>query len=172
MSKKAELMFNKKDIFLQKTDLSMAFRVLPLKIICIKWLVMKAVDPRDGKTKFFIEKCLPFGSSISCSHYQRFSNALKHILSYRTGEKAITNYLDDFLFLAVLKALCDQLIQEFLNLCNDLNIPVAVEKTEWGCSMIVFLGILLDGRNLFLSLPLEKQAKALNLLNDIEDRKK
>ena len=63
-------------IFMGKTDLSSAFRVLSLKVKCFKWLILKAVDPCDGKTKFFIEKCLLFGSSISCSHYQLFSNAL------------------------------------------------------------------------------------------------
>ena len=105
-------------IFMGKMDLSSAFRVLPLKVKCFKWLILKAVDPSDGKTKFFIEKCLPFGSSISCSHYQRFSNALKHILEYITGTKrSITNYLDDFLFLHYLKEMCDSLIGAFLELC-------------------------------------------------------
>ena len=67
-------------IYLGKTDLSSAFRVLPLKVSCFCWLVMMAQDPKDGKWKFFIDKCLPFGASISCSHYQRFSNSLRHIM--------------------------------------------------------------------------------------------
>lgn len=104
MSQKAQLLTGKRVIYIGKTDLSSAFRVLPLKIICFKWLVLKAEDPRDGKVKFFVDKCLPFGASISCLHYQRFSNALQHILEYKAGKvgkNAITNYLDDFLFLAV-----------------------------------------------------------------------
>ena len=105
-------------IFVGKTDLSSAFRVLPLKITCICWLVMKAEDPQ-GKIKFFVEKCLPFGASISCSHYQRFSNALKFLLQFRTGNKAITNYLDDFLFVAILRSLCNSLIRQFLRLCQE-----------------------------------------------------
>ena len=36
-------------VFLGKTDLSSAFRVLPLQISCICWLVMIAQDPSDGK---------------------------------------------------------------------------------------------------------------------------
>ena len=35
-------------VFLGKTDLSSAFRVLPLKIRCLCWLVFKAIDPCDG----------------------------------------------------------------------------------------------------------------------------
>ena len=97
--------------------------------------------------KYFIDKCLPFGASVSCSHYQRFSNALKHLALYRIGNKegkAITNYLDDFLFIAWLKGLC-----------NDM-IPVAEEKTVWASLQVVFLGILLNGQHLMLSIPIEK----------------
>ena len=57
-------------VYLGKTNLTSAFRVLPMKIGCFHWLLLKAVDPADGKTKYFVDKCLPFGSSISCLHYQ------------------------------------------------------------------------------------------------------
>ena len=132
------------------------------------------MDPRDGKTKFFVEKCLPFGASISCSHYQRFSNALKHILKHRAGsnQKAITNYLDDFLFIALAKLICNALIQSFMDLCDELSLPIAVEKTEWASTLVVFLGILMDGKNRTLSIPLEKQEKALKLLNDLQGKKR
>ena len=106
-------------IFLGKTDLSSAFRVLPLKVGCFCWLILKAEDPRSGRIMYFVEKCLPFGASISCSHYQRFSNALKYIMMVKTGGpgKDITNYLDDFLFIALTRLLCDGMIKEFIKLC-------------------------------------------------------
>ena len=145
-------------VYLGKTDLSSAFRVLPLWSKCICWLMMKACDPETGKTFFFVEKCLPFGASISCSHYQRFSNALKHIIKWRYEGlgRELTNYLDDFLFLAYTKLLCDGMIQGFIDLCQEINVPVAIEKTEWSDVLMVFLGILLDGKNLVLSIPIEK----------------
>ena len=144
-------------VFLGKTDLSSTFRVLPLKVGCFCWLVFKAVDPSDGKMKYFIDKCLPFGVSLSCSHYQRFSNALKHILLYRAGQKncrkrGATNYLDDFLFLALTRLLCNNLMNQFLTLCQELHILVTLEKPEWADTIIVFLGILLDGKNRTLSI--------------------
>ena len=171
-----QLKNNTEMIFLGKTDLSSAFHILPLRKDCFCWLVMKAEDPADGKFKYFVEKCLPFGSSISCSHYQRFSNALKHIMTWQHGikdqgkavTKAITNYHDDFLFLAITKLLCDGMIWGFMQLCDELNIPITKEKTEWGCTTII--GILLDRRNFVLSLPVEKQIKALHLLNDLKDK--
>ena len=97
-----------------------------------------------------------------------------NILQHRMGRegKAITNYLDDFLFLAIARLLCNQMIEKFLTLCSEINLPVAIEKTEWEDYIIVFLGIMLDGKHLTLSIPLDKQQKALQMLNDITGKKK
>ena len=131
-----------------------------------------AQDPSDNTWKFFIDKCLPFGASISCALYQRFSNSLKHIIQFRTGKRALTNYLDDFLFAAITKMICDWMIEKFIKMCQEFNIPVAMEKTEWWSTLIIFLGILLNDRTLTLSIPLEKRDKALKLLNDLMGKRK
>ena len=142
-----EVSAKSKTIVLGKTDLSNAFRILPLKIKCLCWLILKAEDPRDGKIKYFVDKCLPFGASISCSHYQRFSNSLKFIITVKTGHKSITNYLDDFLFIAMLKELCDSVMWKFLNMYIELGIPVALEKTEWGAHKLSFWAFYLMGKD-------------------------
>ena len=92
--------------FLAKMDLMSAFRVLPIQKDQWCWLIMKAEDPRKkGSNMYFVNKVLPFGSSISCSLYQRFSNGLRHLVEYFTGgRQAVTNYLDDFLFVQVWKS--------------------------------------------------------------------
>ena len=173
VSELAKLVNNgSKVIYLGKTDLSSAFRILCMNRRSFCWLVFKATNPSTGKVQYFVDKCLPFGASISCAHYQRFSNSLRHILQFKTGRRAINNYLDDFLFIAIAKMICDLMIQSFIDLCETINIPIALEKTKWGSTAIVFLGILLDGHYLLLSLPLEKQQKALRLLNDISGKKK
>ena len=62
---------------------------------------MKAQDPLTKEWRYFIDKWLPFGASISCALFQKFSDALCHIVEYHTNSnKKITNYLDDFLFIA------------------------------------------------------------------------
>ena len=131
-----------------------------------------AQDPSDNKWKFFIDKCLPFGASISCALYQCFSNSLKHIIQFRTGKRVLTNYLDDFLFAAITKMICDWMIEKFIKMCQEFNIPVAMEKTEWSSTLIIFLGILLNDCTLTLSIPLEKRDKALKLLNDLMGKRK
>ena len=86
--------------------------------------------------------------------------------------KFITNYLDDFLFLALTASTCDKMVLKFLDLCQMLGVPVAEDKTEWGCIRIVFLGILLDGQKFVLSIPEDKRICAVNMLNYFIEKKK
>ena len=67
---------------LGKSDMKSAFRNLGMKIQDIKWLVMKVRNPLDGKWYYFIDKCLLFGSSISCAHFQLFSDSITAIVKF------------------------------------------------------------------------------------------
>ena len=80
-----------------KSDLKSAFRNFGMckEDWCL--LVMKARNPHDGQFYYFVDKCMPYGASISCSHFQRFSNALAHIVKTKSKMDLI-NYLDDFFF--------------------------------------------------------------------------
>ena len=44
-----------KSIFSSKTDLENAFKILPLKPKCSRWLVMKGYEPQTGKVFCFIK---------------------------------------------------------------------------------------------------------------------
>jgi hypothetical protein len=77
---------------LAKTDIKSAFRLL-------------RVSPSDFDQlsfsfdkKFYFDKCLPFGTSISCSLLEKNSTALHWFTEQKTGNKDILHYLDDFLF--------------------------------------------------------------------------
>ena len=105
---------------LAKSDMTAAFRNLGLKPSHFKFMIMKAESPIDGKIYFFVDKCLPFGASISCAHFQAFSNAVAHIVQYKTGKELI-NYLDDYLFIALLKAMCNEQVKIFLKICEQIR---------------------------------------------------
>ena len=159
-------------LFYSKSDLKSAFRILPLSRHCYQWLVMKAINPVTKKLSYFVDKNLPFGSSISCSLFTKFSEALKHLVEHRLQRKfVVTNYLDDFLFTAETKEACDDMVRQFLSLCRDISCPVSLDKTEWGQSSIIFLGILLDGIHHCLCIPFDKKVKALNMLRWISNKK-
>ena len=115
---------------------------------------------------------MPFGASISCAIFQEISNAIHAVIIFRlnrckTGSKAVTNYLDDFLFIACLKATCNEMVTCFMTLCSEINMPLSEEKTEWADTFIVFLGILLDGIRKLLIIPEEKRIKAINVIKNI-----
>ena len=154
-----------------KSDLTSAFRHLCIRKQDWCLLVMKAESPLDGKTYFFVDKCLPFGASISCAHFQAFSDALSHIVKVKSGRDNI-NYLDDFFFAALRKLSCNDNIQKFIEICKLINFPVSAEKTEWGTTRIVFLGLLIDTINQLVCVPQEKIQKALQLIHNILSSKK
>ena len=160
-----------------KTDASSAFRVLPVKVSQRFLLVMKMRHPEMQEVLYFIDKCLPFDSSISCALYQAFSNALKHIAEWRIIiimkiQPALTNYLDDFLFVAISIVLCNGMMQQFLWVCTQLNCPISAEKTVWATPILTFLGVLFNGRTLTLSVPEDKKVNALSLINYATSKKK
>ena len=162
-------------VFAGKSDLKSAFRILRLNPASWRWLVFKAKDPTSGEWKFFVDKCLPFGASISCALFQKFSNARCHLVEHQADAQGqVTNYLDDFLFLALTMIACNRKIEVFLMLCEFLGVPVSMEKTEWAQedALVVFLGILLNGREFCLEVPLDKKDRALSMLQDMLNRKK
>ena len=146
-----------------KSDMKSAFRNLGIKKNHWRYLVMKAKNPLDGKIYYFVDKCLPFRASISCSHFQRFSNAVKHIVMFRT-KKDLVNYMDDFFFVALMKLICNNQIREFLAVCHEIAFPVSLEKTFWGTTKLEFLGLLIDTINQWVCIPVEKINKAVHLI--------
>ena len=162
-----------------KSDLVSAFRNLPILPKHRRYLIMKAEHPEvPGKFFYFIDKCLPFGASISCSHFQRFSDALTYIVQIRVQDQAldqngrISNYLDDFLFIYIRIQGCNIMIKIFLDTCEEINFPVSLEKTEWATELIIFLGILLDGKRFRLAISEDRRVEILNWLQKFKDRKK
>ena len=154
---------------LSKSDMSMAFRHVPLKVQDFSLLILKAEHPLTGKTYFFIKKCLPFGSSISCAHFQSISNAIAHIVKVKTG-KTNVNYLDDYLFASLWKSSCDMQIRTFLQVCKEICFPVAMEKTVLSTSIIVFLGLLINTGAQVVCIPLEKVKRALDMIEFFVNR--
>ena len=164
-------------IWFGKSDIKSAFRILCTSPECWWTMIMMAKHPRTHQIFYFIDKCLPFGHSISCALFQKFLDALAFLLKFRTqcraiNNTALSNYLDDFLFAAIKRLICNTIIQLFLDLCGEIGVPVALDKTEWADTLMVFLGILLEGRRHLLAVPEEKRIRALNSLQGLLDRKR
>ena len=154
-----------------KSDMSSAFRHVPMRKDLWSLLVMKATHPLSKVTYYFVDKCLPFGSSISCAIFQAVSDAIAFLVSFRT-KKVTINYLDDYLFAAFLKKECDRQVKVFLLICSKINFPVALEKTFWGTTVLTFLGLLLDTGKQLVCIPLDKIEKAITLIDAFLEKRK
>ena len=95
-----------KGCFISCSDFSSAFRHLGISKLDWRLLVMKARHPVTKQWFYFIDKCLPFGASISCVHFQAFSDVVAFTVEFYTKKK-VTNYLDNSLFAALLRYLCN-----------------------------------------------------------------
>ena len=159
-----------KACYCAKSDMSMAFRNVPMNKDSWCFLVLKATNPKDGKTYYFVDKCLPFGASISCAIFQAFSDSVAFLVHHRT-HKPLVNYLDDFFFAALQKILCDGQVRVFLDICETIVFPVSLEKTFWGTQLLTFLGLLIDTINQRIGIPMDKLAKAIELVDYILNKK-
>ena len=96
------------------SDLKSAFRILPTNRESWPLLMTSVVNPSNGNRYYFLDKNLPFGASISCALFQRFSNSLAHIVYFmgrRLANIRLINYLDDFLCISTDRHTCNQLVR-------------------------------------------------------------
>ena len=155
-----------KNCKLSRSDIRSAFRNLDMRKLDWKYLIMKARSPFDHKWYYFVDKCLPFGASISCAHFQLVSDAIAHVVKFRT-KKELVNCLDDFLFVALLRYMCERQLNIFLEVCKEINFPVSEEKTFHAATCMIFLGLLIDTIARTVSIPIEKIEKTRNLNQEI-----
>ena len=151
--------------------MTMAFRQVPIRFSDRKLLVLKAEHPVSKKTYFFVDLCLPFGSSISCAIFQTISSSITHIVRWRTNKPNLS-YLDNYLFISLLKAWCDSQVNEFIKVCGYIQFPISMEKTYWGTTLLTFLGFLLDTVNQLVHIPIDKIKKALSLIERFTSKRK
>ena len=159
-----------KGCFAGKSDMSAAFRHLAMKKKFWRYLIMKAQNPEDNNWYYFVDKCMPFGAAISCANFQAFSDAISHIVAYKMKSDNI-NYLDDFFFAALKKLSCNRQIKCFIDICQAIKFPVAMDKTEWGSTRITFLGLLIDTLLQKIFIPIQKIARAQKEIDYILNKK-
>ena len=160
-----------------KSECSNAFRIVPASRLVRFVLFMKAQHPVTSEWFYFIDKCLPFGVSISCAIFQSFLDALKHLTEWKISctlyvIPILNNYLDDFLFIAITITGCNQMVEQFLIISKMVGCPISMEKTEWGTPILTFLGLLLNVKSLTLAIPLEKRNKAHEMVSRAIQKKK
>ena len=130
-----------------KVDLKSAFRMVPvrhedLELLGIYW--------RDH---YYVDTCLSFGCRSAPFLFNQFATAIHWILA-ENYQANLNHYLDDFFLIGPPDTpKCAQSVQDMLQLCSTLGVPVAMDKLEGPSTMITYLGIELDSQRRELRLP-------------------
>lgn len=148
-----------------KMDIKNAFRLLPINPQDFELLGFKY----DGK--YYFDKCLPFGCSISCAHFERFSSFLEYYVKQKAMSGKLIHYLDDFLGGDQSVVQCEDLMRIFKDCFQVLNVPLADEKSEGPTEVLVFLGLELDSRKMIIRIPKEKLSEVLVKIREMLNKK-
>ena len=134
-----------------KTDVKSAFRIIPVHtddwhLLGLEW-----------KGSLYIDTVLPFGLRSAPKLFSVVADALQFIAHSYGGIEFIAHYLDDFLILGRPGSdECVRALSSFEDLCGQLGVPLASEKTAGPTTVMEFLGIVLDSEELTMSLPSRK----------------
>ena len=151
---------------LAKVDIKNAFRLLPVHpadrcLLGMKW-----------KNMVYIDTCLPFGLRSA----PRLFNILADLLTWSAQHRGISfviHYLDDFLTVGPPSSdTCQHNLDILKQLCDDLGVPLALEKVVGPSTTISFLGILLDTVRMEIRLPEDKLARIKDTLSTWLGKKK
>lgn len=151
--------------FLAKLNIKHAYRLLPIKpsqygLLCFQW---------EGK--FFTDRCLPKGVRSSGQIFERFTTAL-HFLAERVGVQWLVHYLDNFLLMSNSYQSCVEAMNLFIGLCQELDIPLAVEQTLGPLQCLKYQGYLIDSLNAEIRLPVDELQQCRDLIKGMLGRKR
>lgn len=150
-----------------RMDIKSAFRILILHPDDFELFGFKFND------YFFYDKCLPMGCAASCQLFEKFATFLEWLVRSRTKKDSIEHYLDDFFFIGKSQSdECNNLMSVFREVCFELGVPIAEEKTLGPSCIIIFLGLEIDTIEMVVRIPLQKLNEAREKLIVTWQRKK
>ena len=82
------------------------------------------------------------GLRSSAAIFDRFSSGLKWIAQMKLGIAFIIHILDDFLIRDPPESdNCEQNLQKFLAVCEEVGVPFKEDKTVGLCTCLIFMGL-------------------------------
>ena len=79
-----------------------------------------------------------YGVLYLLSIFEKFSTALQWAAMKRMQGVDMLHVLDDFLFLSHSREGCKEALDTFLEMCKEIGVPIATEKTEGPCQILTF----------------------------------
>ena len=145
---------------LSKFDVEHAYKILP-------------IHPEDvpamgffWEGHYYFDKTLAMGCRTSAKIFERFTTALEWIMKNKFMLNHCHHVLDDFLLVSKPQLIANHQFDIFLAVCQYLNIPIKVTKTDSGM-VVIYLGIELDTIQMQSRLPEEKISKCVNQIRKV-----
>lgn len=152
---------------LAKSDIKNAFRLIPIAAQDFDQLGFYF------NNKYYFDKSLPFGCSISCSTFDKFSTFLEFAVRRRSAVGKLLHYLDDFLFGGPKGTNDCKIIMGHFEICMaELGVPIAREKTVGPTTVICFLGLELDTLKMEVRIPIGKVHEIVQKIQVILQKEK
>ena len=139
-----------KGALMAKLDIKAAYRLVPVHpddrpLLGIEW-----------QGSHYVDGMLPFGLRSAPKVFTAVADALEWVIRQR-GVTMVDHYLDDFVTLGrSASPECSQNLRTVLAVCEELGVPLAVDKLEGPADRLTFLGIEIDTQAGVLRLPPEK----------------
>ena len=125
----------------------------------------------EWKQSMYIDTCLPFGLRSA----PKLFNILVYLLYWVTTQQGMIfsmHYLDDFLMFGPPDSpVCQHNLNTFMQVCDELGIPLATKKLKGPSNSLTFLGIILDTHCMEICLPKDKLECILQELSSWLHRK-
>lgn len=152
--------------FFAKTDVSNAFRIIPLHPD------QYYLFGFHFKDQYYFDRCLPMGCSASCQIFENLSKAIHWIANMKLDIKKMAHLLDDFLIVEKSENTCKEKLDAFWRLCTDIGVPLSPEKTFLPSQKMTFLGYELDSLEMSIRLPIDKVEKCKEEINQCLSKQK
>ena len=151
-----------------KVDVQSAYRLLPMQPSDYPYLGLQL------ESDIYIDLMLPMGAKISAAHWERFGHLWEWLILAKTPFPGkICRYLDDLLccFPTHINASGAQLLlQQILDLCTFIGLPLAPEKLVKPTTRLVFLGLEIDSINQTFKVPAPKLQDSIQSINSMLSR--
>jgi hypothetical protein len=154
-----------KDALMCKTDISDAFKLVPIlpsqyHLFCVKW-----------RNLYYFYTRLAFGCRSSPKIFDQFSQAICWIAKNNYDIECILHLLDDFLTIDRPDYPADRTMALLTMIFNRLNVPLAKHKTMGPATVMEYLGIILDSHLMQARLPMDKVTRIREMLDNFCNKK-
>ena len=143
---------------LAKVDIRSAYRIIPVHPED-RWLLGMVWEGA-----LYIDTVLPFGLRSAPKIFNAVADAVEWIVCQQ-GVSMVFHYLDDFLIVGNPHTKdCTVQLSVLREVFEHLGIPVAMEKLEGPATVLTFLGIEIDTKEMILRLPITKLVELQDLV--------